>query len=200
MHKRLTPGNCHLAIVLCSPLAREYLINYARSLIYTTAMPFPTLASIRTAYELMSRGDTEPVCFFESQLGRIHSLLARCLTCLLTCSGIQLRLQLQALIRHFSATLDALLIKLPQLSALLQMHHHRNSPIISLQTPHPRELAAFCQKSGFIVRPIMPPTIPAGTERVRICLHAGNTVAEVNEFADVLKSWVATHQKTISRL
>ena len=39
------------------------MINYARSLIYTTAMPFPTLVSIRTAYELMSRGDTEPVGF-----------------------------------------------------------------------------------------------------------------------------------------
>lgn len=77
------------------------------------------------------------------------------------------------------------------------MHHHLNSPIISLQTLYPRELATFCQKSGFLVRPIMPPTIPAGTERVRVCLHAGNTVTEVNRFAKVLESWVDMRQKAI---
>jgi len=31
------------AIVLCSPILRDYLINYARSLIYTTALGLPTL-------------------------------------------------------------------------------------------------------------------------------------------------------------
>ncbi|KAI5308104.1 hypothetical protein KEM55_006567 [Ascosphaera atra] len=38
---------------------REYLVNYARTLIYTTAMGFPSLASIRTAYEFLSEGLTE---------------------------------------------------------------------------------------------------------------------------------------------
>lgn len=52
------------AIVLCCPDTREYLINYARSLIYTTALGFPFLASIRTAYELLSEGETEEVCHF----------------------------------------------------------------------------------------------------------------------------------------
>lgn len=51
----------HVAMVLCGPETRDYLINYARSLIYTTALGFPHLASIRTAYELLSSGKTEPV-------------------------------------------------------------------------------------------------------------------------------------------
>lgn len=50
--------------MLCCPDTREYLINYARSLIYTTALGFPFLASIRTAYELLSEGETEEVCHF----------------------------------------------------------------------------------------------------------------------------------------
>ncbi|KAK2762337.1 hypothetical protein FQN54_001347 [Arachnomyces sp. PD_36] len=161
----------HGAIVLCSPLTREYMINYARSLIYTTAMPFPTLASICAAYELMSRGETEP-----------------------------LRIQLRALIRHFSASLNGLLTQRPQLPSILQMRHHANSPIISLQTPYPRELASFCQEAGFAVRPIMPPTIPAGTERVRICLHAGNTISEIDRFAKVLESWVVMRQRNVPSL
>lgn len=51
-----------VAIVLCCPDTRDYLINYARSLIYTTALGFPFLASIRTAYEMLSAGETQPVC------------------------------------------------------------------------------------------------------------------------------------------
>lgn len=52
-----------LAIALCCPDTREYLINYARSLIYTTALGFPFLASIRTAYEMLAEGETEEVCY-----------------------------------------------------------------------------------------------------------------------------------------
>lgn len=48
-------------MVLCGPETRDYLINYARSLIYTTALGFPFLASIRAAYELLSSGETELV-------------------------------------------------------------------------------------------------------------------------------------------
>lgn len=49
------------AMVLCGPETRDYLINYARSLIYTTALGFPFLASIRAAYELLSSGETVSV-------------------------------------------------------------------------------------------------------------------------------------------
>ena len=48
-------------MVLGGPETRDYLINYARSLIYTTALGFPFLAAIRTAYELLSSGETELV-------------------------------------------------------------------------------------------------------------------------------------------
>ncbi|KAK3079207.1 hypothetical protein LTS18_005458, partial [Coniosporium uncinatum] len=48
------------AIILCSPLVRSYLINYARPLIYTTFMTFPSLASIRASYSLLQSGATEP--------------------------------------------------------------------------------------------------------------------------------------------
>lgn len=49
------------AMVLCGPETRDYLINYARSLIYTTALGFPFLASIRATYELLQAGETESV-------------------------------------------------------------------------------------------------------------------------------------------
>lgn len=58
----VTSADCVVsAMVLCGPETRDYLINYARSLIYTTALGFPFLASIRTSYELLSSGQTESV-------------------------------------------------------------------------------------------------------------------------------------------
>ena len=49
------------AIMLCTPLTREYLINYARPLIYTTFMSYPSLVAIRTVYDLMIDGGTVAV-------------------------------------------------------------------------------------------------------------------------------------------
>jgi len=44
---------CHGAIILGSNLLRAYLINYARSFIYTTAAPFHQLATARCAFSLL---------------------------------------------------------------------------------------------------------------------------------------------------
>jgi 8-amino-7-oxononanoate synthase len=42
---------CHGAIVLGSNLLRDYLINFSRSFIYTTALPVQSLIAIEAAYE-----------------------------------------------------------------------------------------------------------------------------------------------------
>ncbi|KAK2814503.1 hypothetical protein FQN49_008163 [Arthroderma sp. PD_2] len=69
------------AIVLCSPLVREYLINYARPLIFTSALGMPSLAAVRTAYELMEEGYTRKlqlhlqdlIHFFREKLMQLSS-------------------------------------------------------------------------------------------------------------------------------
>jgi 8-amino-7-oxononanoate synthase len=38
------------------------------------------------------------------------------------------------------------------------------------------------------VRPILSPTVPKGSERLRICLHTFNTQNEIEALADALKS------------
>lgn len=48
---------CHGAMVIGSEVLRNYLINFARSFIFTTALPFHSLVTIRSAYEqLMDDG------------------------------------------------------------------------------------------------------------------------------------------------
>ncbi len=50
---------CHGAIVVGSETLRSYLINFARSFIYTTALPFHSLVSINCAYDLLASSDEE---------------------------------------------------------------------------------------------------------------------------------------------
>ncbi len=46
--------------------------------------------------------------------------------------------------------------------------------------PAVRQVAATVQAAGFDVRPIVSPTVAAGQERIRICLHTYNTEAEID--------------------
>lgn len=48
---------CHGAIVLGSANLRAYLINFARSFIYTTAAPIHSIATIHSAYQMLEKMD-----------------------------------------------------------------------------------------------------------------------------------------------
>jgi len=76
-------------------------------------------------------------------------------------------------------------------STLLQIPQSLpNSPIFALLTPEPRGLAKWCQEAGFVVRPIVPPTVPEGTQRVRVCLHAGNFKRDVDALVERIRGWL----------
>ncbi|KKK12788.1 hypothetical protein P175DRAFT_0503641 [Aspergillus ochraceoroseus IBT 24754] len=158
----------HGAIVLCSPETRDYLVNYARTLIYTTALGFPFLASIRTAYELLVEGETE-----------------------------QLQRKLGELILDFRSRLEDLS---SWGSTTFEVDHFTSSPIFSLRSRVPRQLASACQQEGYIVRAIMPPTVPAGKERVRVCLHSGNSVEEIDGLIETIETWLHQSEKKAARL
>ena len=53
---------------------------------------------------------------------------------------------------------------------------------------HSKKVATELQQKGFDVRPILSPTVPKGSERLRICLHTFNTAHEIETLADALKS------------
>jgi len=156
-----------VAIVLCSSITREYLINYARTLIYTTALPFSCLASISISYQYLQSG------FIDERLTHLWSL-----------------------VRHTHKQLTSL----SSTTITIRVNKEPRSPIIPVFTFEPRSLARFCQERGFTVRPIVAPTVPQGSERVRVCLHAGNTIEEVEGLVGVMKAWVKTQEGETARL
>lgn len=131
---------CHGAIVLGSRQLRDYLINFSRAFIYTTALPESSILAIRTAYEKFPGMDAE-------------------------------RRQLQQLIARF------------QQASLAFERLKSSTPIQGVVVPGNeavRALADRLQGAGLDVRPILYPTVPKGGERLRIVLHAFNTLAEMD--------------------
>ncbi|KAJ3579138.1 hypothetical protein NPX13_g1419 [Xylaria arbuscula] len=151
-----------IGAILCSSITRLYLINYARTLIYTTAMSFPSLASINAAYDYLMTGKAD-----------------------------QRRNQLKTLVEYCHNKLKSLDHDLRPAVAPIRMleGHPSSSPIIPLFTNYPKSLARYCQRSGFMVRPIVAPTVPLGQERIRICLHATNTTEQIDNLCRVLETW-----------
>ena len=137
----------HGAVVLGSNQLKEYLVNFSRAFIYTTALPEIAIASIKRAYELFPGMNQE-------------------------------RNQLHELIRFFGE------------SKLRFDKIISNTPIQAVLVPGNDEvkaIAAELQKAGLDVRPIVYPTVPKGSERLRIVLHAFNSITELNQLTDLLK-------------
>ncbi|GBE90109.1 predicted protein [Sparassis crispa] len=162
------------AVMLTTPLVHDYLLNYARSLIYTTSLSYTSVLSVDCSLDLLVDGSATALSM------RLFALCAHFLAALRV-SLSNIPPSLLALPDHFSETSTAL--------AGLQ------SPIIPLLTPHPRLLSDALRERGLNARPITWPTVPKGGERVRVCLHAGNTVEEVERLVAAVVEWAQTWQE-----
>ncbi|MEO6168612.1 MAG: 8-amino-7-oxononanoate synthase [Chitinophagales bacterium] len=70
----------HGAIVLGSETLRNYLINFARPFIYSTALPYPALVSIRCAYDFLPKAGQQRtmlqslVALFRNEIKKVNAL------------------------------------------------------------------------------------------------------------------------------
>ena len=145
-------AGCHGAVVLGSSTLRNYLINFSRPFIYTTALPGISVAAICASYNIFP-------------------------------GLVQERKHLQELINTFRA-----LASNAGRFTVLQS----STPIQAIVIPGNeavKKVAASLQQAGFDVRPILYPTVPKETERLRIVLHSFNTKSEIEEvIKEVIKS------------
>lgn len=138
----------HGAAVVGPQIVRDYLINFARPFIYSTAPPPVALAAIGAAYNLLPDLDLARTGLFD--------------------------LIDQFRLRVAESPWDWL---------------DSASAIQSVVIPGNREVrtvAHTLQERGLWVVPIVAPTVPAGRERIRVCLHTHNSVAEIEQLFDAL--------------
>jgi len=147
---------CHGAAVVGSPILKEYLLNYARPLIYSTSLPPHSLACIGCGY---ARLETHADHLQEI----IHQHVA-------TFS--------QAFIEAMGSSAKAKEILLPSSSPVQGVLVPGSAAVVSL--------ANYLKDQGFNVLPIRAPTVAEGQERLRICLHAYNTEDEVRALATAI--------------
>jgi len=134
----------HGAAVAGPVVLRNYLINFARPFVYSTALPPHSLLAVGCAHRHLQANP-------EAQ----HQLHDR--------------------VRYFRRCITQ---QLPH-----SVWTDSTSPIQCLIVPgndNARRLAHTVQEAGFDVRAILNPTVPAGQERLRICIHATNTEGEID--------------------
>ncbi|PWN34239.1 PLP-dependent transferase [Meira miltonrushii] len=176
---------CSGAAVLCSDLVRLYLINYARPLIYSTALPHPALFTIQAALDLLNTPDgtlRAQHTFFLTHLfiERLHGLMGK-----VDATGGSKQVQLPSDIQKrlesnpsFTGKQKEHPLSIPQ------------PPIVPILTSHAHDLAKYLVSHGYLVRPIVYPTVPRGSERVRICIHAHNTQEQVFGLTECVAKWI----------
>lgn len=52
----------HLAVLVVPTLVRDYLLNYARPLIYTTSLSYPNVIAADCAFDMLEDGTAQRVC------------------------------------------------------------------------------------------------------------------------------------------
>lgn len=132
----------HGAALLGSELMKQFLVNYGRPFIYSTALPLHTLIRIRKAYDILSNGFNK-----ENYVSELCDYL------------------------------DNSLEDKPGVTLL-----PGKSQIRSLLVPGneaAKGLSTTLKAAGIYTKAILYPTVPRGTERLRICLHKFNTKDEI---------------------
>ncbi|PPQ63215.1 hypothetical protein CVT24_005675 [Panaeolus cyanescens] len=155
------------AVIATNTLIRDYMLNYARSLIYTTSLSYTNIIAADCSFDMLVDGTAQHLA---NHLFSLSSHLVSTLGGLLSARNI-----------------PPSLVRLPQ--DLYPPTSGPKSPIIPILTPHPRPLSAYLLALGMNARPITWPTVPKGHDRVRVCLHAGNTQEEVDRLIQGVLGW-----------
>ena len=160
-------AGCHGAVVCGSKALTGFLLNYGRPIVYSTSLPLHSLVSIACSYESMS--------------GNIGRQLRRDLN---DRTELFRRLFVERIVRPNQKSGFSLPIRLaPSVSS-----------INALIVPGNNECQEFCKilwnKSNRSIRlyPIRSPTVPKGSERVRIIIHSHNTEDQVIYLISLIQS------------
>jgi 8-amino-7-oxononanoate synthase len=152
---------CHGAAILGSEKLKQYLVNFSRSFIYTTALPPHSLATIHASYnELVISNNKEK-----------------------SPHAIQ---KLHYNIQFFKSQI----IKEGLKNSFIESHSAIQCCIIP-GNKKVKLIAEKFQTSGFDVKAILSPTVPIGQERLRFCLHSYNSEEEISEVLKLLITFVS---------
>ncbi|EIW57850.1 PLP-dependent transferase [Trametes versicolor FP-101664 SS1] len=166
------------AVFVTSPIIRQYVINYGRPFIYTTALPISLICGLNASFDYLEG----PV-------------------------GDHRRSELRRLCEYFRAALEEALKPFPSNLLSLRDRtlpagypSDIISPITPIMTSYPMQLSDFLNSLGYAVQGIPYPVVPRGEERIRISVHALHTEAELDALVVRLTQWGTMMQTMASQV
>jgi 8-amino-7-oxononanoate synthase len=138
------------AAVLCSESVADYLLQFARHLIYSTSMPPAQAVALQAALQVIRSDD-----------------------------GEQRRQTLAALIQRFRAGVRDLPYQTTDSHSAIQ-------PLIVGENRRALTLAQQLRERNMWVTAIRPPTVPAGTARLRLTLTAAHQTQDIDNVLEAL--------------
>ncbi|KAK1230383.1 hypothetical protein PQX77_006528 [Marasmius sp. AFHP31] len=170
------------ALLISTPLITKYLLNYARPLVYTTALSNMAVIAAGCSFDLLEDGTAETLAkkVLSTSKTFTHTLRRR--------------------LREEGAGRDII-----RVGVGVGVEEDREkelddyAPIIPILTPPgggggtyspAHDLSShLLNKYSILARPITWPTVPKGDDRVRVCLHAGHTREQVERLIDGIVEW-----------
>ncbi|GFF35666.1 8-amino-7-oxononanoate synthase [Aspergillus udagawae] len=152
---------CTGSVVLGNATVRNMMLNYAGSLVNTTAPSFPSVAVIRAAYNLMRTGATQ-----KAQDNIQH--LVKYFFKSITSSDI------------WDKATDMGILSIPVAEDYESLDFVTHIVPIWTRQKYNWWLFFHLQLAKIAVVPIDYPQVPKGKSRVRVMIHAGNTEKEVD--------------------
>lgn len=126
---------CHGAAILGSDILKQYLINFSRSFIYTTALPPHSLATIYAAYQELKHS---------TAIGKLHENIECFKAEIVTQKLEQLFIESHSAIQCCIISGNA---NVKSISKNLQHHGFNVKPILSPTVPNGQERLRFCLHS-----------------------------------------------------
>jgi 8-amino-7-oxononanoate synthase len=152
------------AFVCGSRVLREFLINHARTLIFSTAMPPYMAGQIRAALEMAQGMDAERKMLLDNSMATAWA--------------------------NFNAGFVSTNPATRQPAGAISLERHSQIiPVIIGSNEDALAAAKFLQEQGFAVRAIRPPTVPAGTARLRLSLTTRITKENLLSLGTALRAW-----------
>ncbi|KAH7372243.1 putative aminotransferase [Pyrenochaeta sp. MPI-SDFR-AT-0127] len=158
------------AIILGNSTVRSALMNFARSVIYTTAPSFPTVAGIRAAYNLLRSGKTKMA-----------------------------QDNIQHLVKHFFHRMSSNpvwekassmgILSIPVMDEGEDDDFKAHIVPVWTRQRYNWWLVFHLQLNGISAFPIDFPTVPKGQSRIRFMFHGGNTESEVDTLVATICGW-----------
>lgn len=142
---------CHGGAIATQATVKNYLINFSRPFIYTTAPSGHQVMSVKTAYRLLQ--------------SPIHE---------------KNKLSLRKNVMLFAETMEK------QLPDFETSESHINKFMVG-GVEKTIAVANQLREAGYICRPVLSPTVEPGTERIRINLHAYNSVEQILNLIQTFK-------------